>query len=162
MASGTWSNNSDQKEVDFNPVDGQYVRLLAKSEVNGNNWASAAEINILVEGNITSADKLISLPASFSLSQNYPNPFNPTTTISFAVPYVETEHTVSLHVTLKVFDLLGREVATLVNEEKAPGNYKVAFDASHPEQGRSMTSGIYFYRLTAGDFVEIKKMLLLK
>jgi hypothetical protein len=88
-------------------------------------------------------------PTTFSLNQNYPNPFNPTTTISWQSP-------VSSHQTLKVYDLLGKEVATLVNEYKPAGSYEVSFDASR------LSSGIYFYQLNAGSFVETKKMTILK
>lgn len=89
------------------------------------------------------------VPSNFSLSQNYPNPFNPTTTIKYQLP-------ITGHVTLKVYDLLGREVATLVNEEKTPGNYQVKFD------GSNLSSGVYFYRMQAGDFTQTKKIVLLK
>ena len=156
VASGTWANNSDQKEVDFNAVDGRYVRLLAKSEVNGNNWASAAEINIIVEGNITSADEPSDVPTSFSLSQNYPNPFNPSTTIRYQIPVVDALSPAEVHVTLKIYDLLGKEVATLVNEEKSTGTYTIKFD------GSKLSSGVYFYRLQAGNFISTKKLVLLR
>jgi hypothetical protein len=93
----------------------------------------------------------------FSLSQNYPNPFNPSTKIKFAIPNVETRHASSLQmVTLKIYDILGREIATLVNEEKPAGEYEVGFNAIN------LPSGIYFYQLSAGNFVETKKMILLK
>jgi len=85
----------------------------------------------------------------FSLEQNYPNPFNPSTVISYQLP-------VSSDVTLKVYDVLGNEVATLVNEEKPAGSYEVEF----PAEG--LTSGIYFYKFQAGSFVETKKMILMK
>jgi photosystem II stability/assembly factor-like uncharacterized protein len=85
----------------------------------------------------------------FSLSQNYPNPFNPSTVISYRLPVIG-------FVTLKVYDLLGREIATLVNEEKPAGEYEVEFD------GSNLTSGIYFYQLKAGSFIETKKMILIK
>ena len=89
------------------------------------------------------------IPKSFSLSQNYPNPFNPTSKIRFAV------QTTSL-TALMVYDILGREVATLVNQQLQPGTYEVSFD------GTNLPSGIYFYRLVAGNFVETKKMSLVK
>jgi len=88
-------------------------------------------------------------PTSFSLEQNYPNPFNPNTIIKFQIPEAH-------FVTLKVFDVLGNEVATLVNEEKTAGNYNFDFTTD------KLTSGVYFYRLQAGSFVETKKMILLK
>jgi hypothetical protein len=97
----------------------------------------------LGNGNITE------LPASFKLNQNYPNPFNPSTTISFEMPKADL-------VELKVFDMLGREVATLVSGLKQPGTYKVDFDAS------GLSSGVYIFRLKAGDFIASKKMTLLK
>lgn len=86
---------------------------------------------------------------NFFLDQNYPNPFNPTTNISYSIPQ-------SANVTLKVYDLLGREVVELVNGEKNPGRYEVRFD------GSNLTSGVYFYRLTAGSFSQTKKLLLIK
>jgi hypothetical protein len=86
---------------------------------------------------------------SFSLEQNYPNPFNPSTIIKYRVPSIS-------HVSLKVYDVLGNEVATLVNEEKPAGSYELNFDAPQ------LSSGIYFYKLQSESFVETKKMLLLK
>jgi predicted extracellular nuclease len=89
------------------------------------------------------------LPDKFELSQNYPNPFNPTTLIKYSLPKAG-------NVSLKVYNVLGKEVATLVNGYQTAGNYKVEFNA------RGLASGLYFYRLTAGDFVSVKKMMLLK
>jgi hypothetical protein len=88
-------------------------------------------------------------PNSYRLAQNYPNPFNPTTTINYQLQF-------SGRVTLKVYNILGKEVAALVNEEKPAGNYSVNFDAG------KLSSGIYFYRLQSGNFIETKKMILLK
>jgi len=86
---------------------------------------------------------------AYSLSQNYPNPFNPSTTILYKIPEFS-------FVQLKVYDLLGNEVETLLNEFKSAGNYEVTYKASH------LASGIYFYRIIAGNFVETKKMSFLK
>jgi hypothetical protein len=86
---------------------------------------------------------------TYRLEQNYPNPFNPSTVILFQISARE-------FVTLKVYDILGREVATLINTEKPAGNYNVEFNA------QNLTSGVYFYRLQAGKFSDIKKLLLLK
>ena len=86
---------------------------------------------------------------SFTLEQNYPNPFNPSTTIRYSIPTSE-------FVTLKVYDVLGNEVATLVNEEKPAGSFEVNFSAVE------LSSGIYFYKLQVGSFIETKKMILLK
>jgi hypothetical protein len=105
------------------------------------------------------------LPQRFALHQNYPNPFNPTTTIGYNIGGVVAlsganfsgvEGRASTNVRLAIYDLLGREVATLVNEVKAPGRYEVTWDAS------GLASGVYLYRLTAGSFVDVKKLLLLK
>ncbi|MBZ0180533.1 MAG: T9SS type A sorting domain-containing protein [Melioribacteraceae bacterium] len=95
------------------------------------------------------------LPEKFELYQNYPNPFNPRTTIKFAIPAsVKNE---MLNTKLVVFDILGREVATLVNENLKPGNYEVKFNAS------GLPSGTYFYRIELNEkFRSVKKMLFLK
>ena len=85
----------------------------------------------------------------FELDQNYPNPFNPSTRINYSVP-------ISSFINLKVYDILGNEVAVLVNEEKPAGNYEINFDASR------LNGGVYFYQLTANSFVDTKKMILLK
>ncbi len=92
-------------------------------------------------------------PAVFYLSQNYPNPFNPSTVIEYSVPSVDKNNAL---VKLSVFDILGREVAVLVNEQKSAGNYKVVFDAS------KLGSGVYFYKLDMGSNSVVKKMILLK
>ena len=88
-------------------------------------------------------------PIDFVLFQYYPNPFNPSTTISYQIPELS-------FVTLKIYDLLGKEITTLVNEQKSAGIYEVNFN------GSELTSGIYFYRLTSGEFSDTKKFLLLK
>ena len=95
----------------------------------------------------------INLPEYFKLDQNYPNPFNPTTIISYRL-------TVSSRVILKVYDVLGREAATLVNEEKSPGVSEVEFDASSAAGG--LSGGIYFYRLHTENYSVTKKMIYLK
>jgi hypothetical protein len=94
--------------------------------------------------------------SEFALLQNFPNPFNPSTVISYQLP-------VSGIVTLKVYDILGNEIATLVNEEKQPGTYEVEFDVtSHSGEVRNLSSGIYFYQLRSGNFIQTKKMVLMK
>ena len=95
------------------------------------------------------------IPADIQLEQNYPNPFNPTTTIKYSIPSVISSGARNL-VTLKVYNVLGKEMATLINEEKSAGNYSVSFDASY------LSSGIYFYKLQAGTYVQTKKMVLMK
>ena len=95
-------------------------------------------------------------PTSFKLSQNYPNPFNPITKIKYTIPNVTLSKVEGSLVSLKVFDVLGNEIAALVNEEKPAGSYEVEFDAS------SLSSGIYFYELRTGNHTQAKKMMLLK
>ena len=90
-----------------------------------------------------------SIPKTFAMAQNYPNPFNPVTVIKYQVPQ-------PVAVSIKVFDVLGKEIAALVNEKKEPGYYEASFD------GSSLASGLYFYRIEAGNFVETKKMMLIK
>jgi hypothetical protein len=89
------------------------------------------------------------LPTKYQLSQNYPNPFNPTTTINYSIPS-------SQFVNITAFDICGKEIECLVNEEKLPGYYEVKFD------GRNLSSGIYFYQIRTGQFSETKKFILLK
>ncbi|MEJ2616458.1 MAG: T9SS type A sorting domain-containing protein [Ignavibacteriaceae bacterium] len=99
-------------------------------------------------------EKLAEMPSSFTLEQNYPNPFNPTTTLSFIIGRQS-------FVSLKVYDVLGREVATLVNEEKQPGTYIVQFDTRQTTNNKPLSSGVYFYRIKCEDFLQTKKMILL-
>jgi hypothetical protein len=101
---------------------------------------------------LTSVEDEETMPVEYKLYQNYPNPFNPSTIIQYAVGSRQ-------FVQLKVYDILGNEVATLVNEEKEPGYYEVDFNVG---QTISLSSGVYLYRLQAGDFVETKKMILLR
>ena len=89
------------------------------------------------------------VPRYFQLSQNYPNPFNPITIINYSIPQAS-------YITLKIYNVLGKEITTLVNEEKLPGNYKVEFN------GSNLSSGIYFYRIRAGNFTATKKLVILK
>jgi len=103
------------------------------------------QLNILVGNN----SGISELPKVFSLAQNYPNPFNPVTSIKYSVPKQSL-------VKLVVYDVIGREVVTLVNEIRHAGNYNVSFDASN------YASGVYFYRMESGDFTDVKKMVLIK
>ncbi|MFA5805875.1 MAG: T9SS type A sorting domain-containing protein [Melioribacteraceae bacterium] len=91
----------------------------------------------------------LDIPTKFDLSQNYPNPFNPTTTIKYDIPK-------SGFVTISVYDILGREIKVLVNEQKSPGHYQIIFDA------KNLASGIYFYTIRTAGFTQIKKMILVK
>jgi len=118
----------------------------------GRTELKGAIINGIVYGDTTVVsveDETPNLPTEFSLSQNYPNPFNPSTMIKYAISSGQ-------YATLKVYDVLGNEVATLINEEKSPGTYEVEFTA------KGLPSGIYFYQLKAGRFIQTKKLVLLK
>jgi len=117
----------------------------------GNRWIAVGNNGCILRssfGEVDVKDKN-EIPAAFSLQQNYPNPFNPGTKINYSIPKAS-------FVTLRVYDVLGEEVATLVNEEKTPGNYESDFNAS------KLSTGVYLYKLQAGDFVQVKKMMLMK
>ena len=127
--------------IDNNPVNGNSseqaeYRLKMIDNNGGYKYSSIVEVSFTE-------------PIKFDLSQNYPNPFNPTTTIQYSIPNAE-------HVTLKVYDELGREIKTFVDNEQQAGKYSVNFDAS------KIASGIYFYRLQAGSYSSVKKLVLLK
>ena len=94
------------------------------------------------------------MPEEYTLSQNYPNPFNPTTTIKYSIP----KHS---YVTLKIYDILGKEITTLVKEEKPSGNYQLEFSAKGGSAA-DLPSGVYFYRIRAGSFNQVRKMMLIK
>ena len=104
---------------------------------------------------ITDVSDTKETPTSFALYPNYPNPFNPITVIRYSLP-VGQDGTLSYHVSLRIYDLLGQEVATLVNEVKQLGTYTVTWDAD------GVSSGVYFYRMQAGKFVDTKKLVLVK
>ena len=110
-------------------------------------WSDVFKFKIV----ITDVENEQQLPTEFILNQNYPNPFNPSTIISYELPNASK-------VIIKVYDIIGNEVATLVNEEKPAGVYNVKFRTRSSE----LSSGIYFYKLTAGDFIQTKKMILMK
>ena len=128
---------------------------------DGSNWAifnqngdpmpegAAFNIYLAITNVLENEDQNDVVVERFQLKQNYPNPFNPSTTIKYEIPSES-------FVTLKVYDVLGKEVATLINEEKPAGSYEVDFDASR------FVSGVYLYKLQVGSFVETKKMILMK
>jgi ligand-binding sensor domain-containing protein len=118
-------------------IDG---RMIAGTEIEGVSWTTSSTTAIQEVNNIVKY---------FALSQNYPNPFNPITIISYQIPQAG-------FISLKVYDILGREVVTLVNEEKPAGNYELEFD------GKGLPSGIYFYRLSAEDWIDTRKMVLMR
>ena len=134
-------------------TDGHSFYLLQNNLVLGGQFPNIGRIaaNEIAELSFTTEVEEVDnyIPSEFSLSQNYPNPFNPTTTIRFLVPQL-------LHVTLKVFDVLGREVATLVDGELNPGEHSVVFNA------KDLPSGVYFYRLITTAFTQTKSMEVIK
>ncbi len=121
-----------------------------KFEIMSDGWAYWTDSTRAI---VTGVNNKTPLPLAFKLEQNYPNPFNPTTTIRYSIPKQS-------FVTLIVYDILGREIIKIVNEEKQAGNYQVEFS---PVSGiQNLASGIYFYQIKAGDYVCTKKMILLK
>ncbi|MBX2992945.1 MAG: T9SS type A sorting domain-containing protein, partial [Bacteroidetes bacterium] len=113
-------------------------------------------LHLFVEGSLSVDRQTDGFPSTFSLEQNYPNPFNPVTTIGFQIADYGL-------VTLKVFDLLGREVATLVNEVMEPGRYERVFSAKGGSaSGENLASGVYLYQLKARSFVQTRKFLLVR
>jgi hypothetical protein len=122
------------------------------------NSDSTIIVNLKGFSNSSNGIKIISqeTPSKFMLDQNYPNPFNPSTKIRFAIPENGVSKIDNGMVTLKIMDILGRDISTLVNERLHPGYYEVTFD------GSGLNSGIYYYTVKAGEFSETKKMLLIK
>ena len=129
---------------------GRYKAELTGCIINGVHYGSL--IGITKTG--------ISIPEIFCLYQNYPNPFNPVTKIKFDIK-AEFRSQES-EVKLKIYDITGKEIARLVNEQLQPGSYEVTFDACQPGLGSNLPSGIYFYQLKAGEFIETKNMVLIK
>jgi hypothetical protein len=149
-ASETYSTFNLVIEGSNEIADSVLIQFLILSESTTDpGIGSYALIDQLSFGQATDVEETNQNPNEFQLAQNYPNPFNPSTKIIWQSP-------VSGHQTLKVFDVLGNEVATLVDAYKPAGSYEVEFNASE------LTSGIYFYRLSAGRFTESKKMTLIK
>lgn|GEM_PF-911651 len=134
---GTTTETQSYSFADNDLSSGKYLYRLKQIDFDGTiEYSNEIEVNV-------------SVPEKFELSQNYPNPFNPSTKIKYQIA-------ASSPVSIKIYDVLGNEVVTLVNEIQPSGNHEVTFDAS------SLSSGIYFYKLQAGSFVEMRKMTLLK
>jgi hypothetical protein len=133
------------------------VNMSLVTKVTKLNLASFAALSAPLTG---AAENEIKVPEEFSLSQNYPNPFNPTTKIKYQVPSNMKSGISNVKIT--VYDMLGNEVATLVNEAKNRGTYEVEFNASESARGHGISSGIYFYRLQAGEYIQTKSMVLVK
>ncbi len=138
-----------------------YAYYYVKAYKSSNNSYSSASNTITVTGDFTPFKPDIvgesELLTDFQLQQNYPNPFNPTTTITYVLPNGgDTNIASQINVKLTIYDALGRKVATLVNSKQDPGNYSVKFNAS------KLGSGVYFYTLRCGNFVQTRKMILMK
>jgi len=148
-----FNNSSDFSLIKGSFADGSdWYQIINSSGMQSVAIPEGVVIQDVLSKNInstTAVTKDETIPTKFSVSQNYPNPFNPTTTINFAIPKSE-------NVTLKVFNTLGQEVAELISSQMEAGNHSVLFDASN------LASGTYIYRLSAGSFVQTKKMILIK
>jgi CubicO group peptidase (beta-lactamase class C family) len=139
VAGSTWAS--------FNYIDSLFPGYFnIKTEIMVNGWTYWTDSMQVI---VTGVEEGELHPLTYRLEQNYPNPFNPSTTIKYSIPNFS-------FVNLKVYDILGNEVATIVNEEKPAGSYEVNFEA------KGLSSGIYFYKLQAGSFVETRKMILMK
>jgi hypothetical protein len=145
------------------PADTQEVVVAIYMARGSDNLNSVTELKNTAQylrdfyytGTITSLENNeMEIVRDFKLDQNYPNPFNPSTKISWQSPVGSWQ-------TLKIYDVLGNEVASLVDEYKTAGTYEVEFN-SHSGKGRNLTSGVYFYQLKTEGFIETKKMLLMK
>ena len=160
-------DNPDENVIEFNEIESPATLHLSdesyaiskksKTEHDGEmiakaDYQAAVSSDTLGEGDnqtLAAADNTEEAPNNFRLKQNYPNPFNPATEISYKLPVNE-------HVVLKVYDMLGRPIKTLVNKEQEAGSYTVRFNAG------GLTSGMYLYRLKAGNYEQIRKMILIK
>jgi CubicO group peptidase (beta-lactamase class C family) len=162
---GTWAPDAPSDMIAALGKNGQIINVVPSLGLvlvrMGNSPDSSLEVTTYFDNQIwqklndimcnqTLVETNNALVNKFKLEQNYPNPFNPSTNISYSIPK-------SSYVTLKVFDILGREIATLVNEEKSAGTYNVQFAINN-----FLSSGIYFYQLKAGDFIQTRKMILMK
>ncbi|MCB0745934.1 MAG: T9SS type A sorting domain-containing protein [Ignavibacteriae bacterium] len=156
---GSWYNFNEGNYLTISGgIDGISADNFAFDNEN-NLWIATGSFGLAVfnYGNVSNIDEIENskiVNHSFQLMQNYPNPFNPSTTIKYAIPSLANDNLRT--VLLKVYDILGNEVTTLVNEIKSPGNYEVQFDASN------FSNGVYYYKLSSGNFVQVKKMMLLK
>jgi hypothetical protein len=146
-----WGNILNESVVRYNS---DFGAQLVEGNADSLNFKFVARTNEVMDSytmyyNITSTETDLFKPINFDLEQNFPNPFNPTTTIRFSVPEWSM-------IKLSVYNAIGQEVAILVNEEKQTGLYTIEFDATE------LTSGIYFYKLQSGNYVETKKMVILR
>ena len=147
-----WSEETEWTEVEFDSTRGRYIKLILK-ESNQGNSASIWEFESYGTDKKQQGTNVI-YPTDFALLQNYPNPFNPSTKIRYNIP--SNANGQISNVVLKVYDVLGKEITTLVNEDKEAGSYEVEFEALN------LASGVYVYRIQTSEFTETKKMVLLR
>jgi hypothetical protein len=138
---GTTTETQSYSYIDKNLTPGIYNYRLEQIDFDG---------SMSISGELIAH---LTVPETFNLYQNYPNPFNPTTVIGFQLPKDN-------YVSLKVYDILGNEITTLINEEKSAGLHTIEFDWG--SNNNDLSSGVYFYRLQAGDYIDTKKMILLR
>jgi hypothetical protein len=143
------TGTSTETSYSFLTRTGEAVAVSVKADQPDNGIVQITSISWNDGDGASGVEKINEMPSSFSLSQNYPNPFNPSTKISFALPKYSS-------VSLKVYDVIGKEVALLISDELAAGSYSIDFNAS------KLSSGIYFYELRAGYFTKTMKMLVIK
>ena len=134
---GTTTEPKSYSFVDENLSSGKYQYRLKQIDFDGSfEYSNIVEVEVMIT-------------KDYSLSQNYPNPFNPATLISFSIPNDE-------FVSLRIYDVLGREFAQIINERRSAGTYQIEFN------GAALNSGVYYYTLTAGSYTETKKMMIIK
>ena len=143
------NENTNQIQQDiFTAESIRYVRIVV-TRLPSDTWASFWEFKVFGSPSITETEEAVEIPTEFKAYQNYPNPFNPTTLIKYQLP-------VESHVVLKVYDIIGREIETLVNRIQNAGYYSITFNAN------GLPSGVYIYSIRADNFSDIRKMILLK
>ncbi|HOI28176.1 MAG TPA: T9SS type A sorting domain-containing protein [Melioribacteraceae bacterium] len=143
---GTTFGNS----IFYRPSTGTWIYF---TDGAGNIWLNRIRAIVEIPTGI-GTEEVELLPVAYSLEQNYPNPFNPETVISFSLPK-------SGNVQIKVYDVLGKEIKTLMSEDRTAGNHKIYWNATD-DHGRRVSSGVYFYTISSGDFIQTKKMVLMK
>ena len=151
-----WSDESEWTELEFDSTQGRYVKLVIYGCNQGKKQASIWEFESYGAEIIKQAKAEDVELNSFELSQNYPNPFNPNTKIRYTIPQTSNDNSQMSKVLLKVYDILGNEITTLVDEEQSAGEHEIEFNAN------GLASGVYIYRFESAAYVDTKKMVLLR
>lgn len=156
--------NNGLASINTSANDFAYPQSIFVDSKNGHIWVTDFDNNRVLRFDVSVLTDIgkenvnQNIPAEFSLAQNFPNPFNPATTIRYQIPVVEALSAVEVHVSLKVYDVLGNEVATLVDELKPAGTYNSQFSIINSQ----LSSGVYFYTFKAGSSTSTKKMIIVK